>query len=176
MKKKARSTVLRLLAGILLVVLTLAIGLGSHYVSYYGIGTNPLPNKLTAAKIDSICVDVKDPTIAYGYALKEKTLTDAERDQTIALYNALDMDLLGFDPTYDPGPFLAGNYPASFSVTLTDGEVYLVSVYAANGLHEAFGEVIIHQNRTNERWKFDCDYETAAALHAYLTDQLNAYM
>ena len=168
------------LLAVVLIFGVLAIGLGSHYVSYYGIGVNPLPDKLTAAKVDSIHVEVKDPTIAYGYALKEKFLTDEEQGQLMALYNALDVELLGLNPLYDTGNRMAGNYPATFHITMTGGEDYQVSVYAANGRTEkgdvSFGKVHVSQKSTNKQWAFDCPYETADALKEYLTDQLDASM
>ena len=100
MKKKIRSVLTLGLTAILLIIGVLGVALGSHYVEYYGIGTNPLP-KLTEEDIESMYVQLSIP-VGATYFVRERTLTKEETAEIIERYNTLDADFLGCSPSAKP--------------------------------------------------------------------------
>ena len=74
MKKKWLRRGIYLFTALLLIVAVLGVGLGSHYLSYYGIRPNPFP-ELKADEIESISV----------YYDSEYEFTEEEKAEQAAL-------------------------------------------------------------------------------------------
>ena len=156
MKKKWLRRGIYLFTALLLIVAVLGVGLGSHYLSYYGIRPNPFP-ELKADEIESISV----------YYDSEYEFTEEEKAEVIRLYNAMEIDWLGytFDPKRIEDTAMFGVTTDRFEITMKNGDTYFFATYNFDWSDFQKCEILINGEKTKNRSViFQCDRDGIFAL------------